>query len=601
MSVRIRRYVPSFKRRKLDGGSGPTFLGAAAGDDVRAQPDRVRDTTREGDARLARRARDLQHQADTILELQRHRRRHVAKRADGDGRPDDTTDPAPEIPTDGNDQGSGNGVVTVTISVGLTLQFNTITSAGSTFVSISTSIFTISPSPNTSSSIPVPTAAAASFVTSSTSSSAASLIPRSSTTSTSATTPTSTATASSSLTSLTIPTSTFASIPTSRQSVPAISAPLSFSTGAPVTSSLSSIIPTISSNMTVNFQSLRSTRSTSRTTSLFSERTTIRSSSRSSITTTSRSLSQTSTRITTSILTSSTVFPAESEPTTPLDSPTTPTVDTDKGTDVATSNNNSINDKLPPILGGVFGGLAGIGLVLWALLFLMRRRRRNGRGGMMLDAGGGNGHQRAISAETGAGSTGDMSQAQTSLMPAIFGTAAGLFGGRSSADTAPPKEQGFVKIAGRKLPSAYDNDMVPTSIAVANARASVSEGGSRNVSGGTQPTVAPSASTRESISHDDEAIMQAPIPTYFPPSSARSAMRTGSPALGPAIEEDEPEGISGMPAPPLIHEPTESSSRFGTPPPGAVRRMHSLVGTDGVGRSLASQDGSKTSRFTEDV
>ncbi|KAJ6259152.1 hypothetical protein Dda_6050 [Drechslerella dactyloides] len=296
--------------------------------------------------------------------------------------------------------------------------------------------------------------------------------------------------------------------------------------------------------------------------------------------------------------TTSTVFPADSEPTTPLDSPTTPTIETDKGTDTGTSSNNSINEKLPPILGGIFGGLAGVGLVLWALLFLLRRRRRNGRGVSILNSGAGNGHQRAISTETGAGSTGEMSQAQTSLMPSIFGTAAGLFG-RSSAD-APPKEQGFVKIAGRKLPSAYDNDMVPTSMAVATARASVSEGPSRNVSGGTQPTVTRSASTRESISHDDEAIMPAPTPGYFPPSTARSAMRTGSPALGPAIEEDEPEGSSRMPPPPQIHEPGESSSRLGTPPPG-VRRMHSLVGTDGVGRSLASQDGSKTSRFTEDV
>ncbi|KAJ6259153.1 hypothetical protein Dda_6051 [Drechslerella dactyloides] len=107
-------------------------------------------------ARLARRARDPQHQADTILELQRHRRRHAVKRQDGeDGRPDDTIDPTPETPTEAIEQDPGDdGTVTVTVSVGLSLQFATITSAGSTFVSVSTAIFTISPSEDTSNSLP---------------------------------------------------------------------------------------------------------------------------------------------------------------------------------------------------------------------------------------------------------------------------------------------------------------------------------------------------------------------------------------------------------------------------------------------------------------
>ncbi|KAF3309830.1 hypothetical protein TWF173_010535 [Orbilia oligospora] len=194
--------------------------------------------------------------------------------------------------------------------------------------------------------------------------------------------------------------------------------------------------------------------------------------------------------------------------------------------------------------------------------------------------------------------------ARTSLMPTLLG-AGGLFG-RSSADTAAePAERGFVKISGRKLPSMYGgDDMVPASIAVANARASVSETGSRNVSGGTHHAGGASSSARGSFYQDDD-ILHAPTPSPFHPGAARTAMRSGSPAHVSRISEDEPVLAQARrppppPPPPLVNEP-EGSSRYPTPPPGAVRRMHSLIGPDGVGRSLASQDGSKTSRFTEDV
>lgn len=243
-------------------------------------------------------------------------------------------------------------------------------------------------------------------------------------------------------------------------------------------------------------------------------------------------------------------------------------------------------------------------MVLWALLFLLRKRRRTTERAVgILGSGARGGHHRAISAETGAGSVGEMSQARTSLMPAFLG-AGGLFG-RSSADTAAePAERGFVKISGRKLPSMYGgDDMVPASIAVANARASVSETGSRNVSGGTHHAGGASSSAKGSFYQDDD-ILHAPTPSPFHPGAARTAMRSGSPAHVSRISEDEPALVQARrppPPPPHANDPGEGSSRYPTPPPGAVRRMHSLIGPDGVGRSLASQDGSKTSRFTEDV
>ncbi|EWC48344.1 hypothetical protein DRE_02113 [Drechslerella stenobrocha 248] len=582
MSVRIRRYIPSFKRRKLDGGNGPTFLGAAAGE--HGHDDTGAEAMAESSRQRAARTRD------GIIALQKRRRWHVVKRADGDDT--DDVDSSPEtngqIPVE-IDQGDSPGV-TVTVSVGLTLQLSTVSAPGSTFVTISTSFFTLGVSGGPSTSLPDSEPAA---ITSTTTASTSLLAPSSATLSAA---PSSTPTIS------TIPTATTTRrIDTTTRPLSTQQLPRTHSTAASA-SPVSLAVQSAGHNMTA----LTATQTTSRyrTALLFTERATVRSAPRSSHTSTSRHSSRSSTSISTSILTTTTIFPAESEPTTPLDSPTSAIGSTDAGPEAAGSSAAPVNDRLPPILGGVFGGLAGLGLVLWALLFLLRRRRKNVRGVGVLNSGAGNGHQRGISQETGAESMGEMSQPQGSIMPNIFGTAAGLFSGRPSADTtsAPAKEQGFVKLRGRKLPSAYDNGMIATSASVAGARASVSEGGSRNVSGGTQPTFAASSSTRESISHDDDGIMQAPVPSPFPPSTSRSAMRTGSPALGPPMEEDEAGLAEGsqMP-PPQIREPGEGTSRYGTPPPGAVRRMHSLVGTDGVGRSLASQDGSKTSRFTEDV
>ncbi|KAK6531327.1 hypothetical protein TWF281_008138 [Arthrobotrys megalospora] len=599
MRERIRRYIPSFKQRNLDGqgrGSQTTFLDAT-GDEKYGTP-----TADERDMETAlARVRQLESRRDKGPAVQRNRRRSVvlARRQETEGDPT----PSPEI-IDGIVDGNrpvGVAGATVTVSIGLSLQVTTISLDGSTFVSVSSSWFTFDATGGISSALPTSTSDILSET--STTLTENSPTPGSSLPIETSTTPTS------SLLEATpdLPTpssTTFITLPTS---ISATSAALDQTQTVSLgdvpafypTVSSSSIISTRAANMTAHGMVRTQTTVHKTSTSLITSTSSRSSSSRSS----SR---PTSTRISTSIEAAvSTIYPAESEPTTPLDSPTTSVEASPDAGLGSSSGAQPLSERLPPILGGVFGGLAGIGLVLWALLFLMRKRRRTSERAIgFLGPGTRGGHHRAISAETGAGSVGEMSQARTSLMPGFLG-AGGLFG-RSSADTAAePAERGFVKISGRKLPSMYGgDDMVPASIAVANARASVSETGSRNVSGGTHHAGGASSSARGSF-HQDDDILHAPTPSPFHPGAARAAMRSGSPAHVSRISEDEPAPVQTRrpppPPPPHINDPGEGSSRYPTPPPGAVRRMHSLIGPDGVGRSLASQDGSKTSRFTEDV
>ncbi|KAF3928979.1 hypothetical protein ABW19_dt0202277 [Dactylella cylindrospora] len=578
MSERIKRYIPSFKRRKLNNARESTFLGTSDGNlrplsndnDGRGNRQKLPDS----DTRFAE-FRQPSVRPDKVAGSQRHHLWHLTKRDEGEERPERDVDvnPVPEIIDDLLDGGSGEGSgVTVTVSIGVSLHVSTVSSLGSTFVTVSTSWFTFDSSGGISVPEPTPT------------------IPLSSTSELSLSTPstteeTSVAATPASLTSVSSVSST--NVPES-----ASSSTENVFTPLPVTT-VTSMYQTIAPNMTEYFLVGR-TRTSTRdgTVIIYSERSTRRTSSSRTTSTSS------STRISTSLVsTTTTVYPADSGPSSP-ESPTTTTttLEPDSSSSSSSSSNGtsggSVTENLPPILGGIFGGLAGIGLVLWALLFFLRRRRRNSRGGFLGFSRGG--HQRALSHDAASGAMAEVSQSRSSVVPGIF---TGAIFGRSSASTPPPGERGFVKISGRKLPSMYGDDMVPTSMAVASARASASEPGSRNVSGGTHPTMA------GSFYQDDDALMQSQMHPPFAPSPARTALKTGSPALTSRIAEHDPDpdfSIQSHP-PPMIHDPGEGTSRFPTPPPGAVRRMHSSIGADGVGRSLASQDGSKTSRFTEDV
>lgn len=139
------------------------------------------------------------------------------------------------------------------------------------------------------------------------------------------------------------------------------------------------------------------------------------------------------------------------------------------------------------------------------------------------------------------------------------------------------------------MPSILGNEMPPPTMA------GVGPAGTRDISGSTTSGVG-------SYYVDDEGNVHSHTPIPVPGRHSR----TSSPGMRSTFIEGEPEtDMIDMPASGIIGglDPGEGSTRFSTPPPpaGAVATRRMQSGADGVGRSLPSQDGSKTSRFKEDV
>lgn len=242
------------------------------------------------------------------------------------------------------------------------------------------------------------------------------------------------------------------------------------------------------------------------------------------------------------------------------------------------SGSSSDSANLPPILGGVFGAVAGVGLVLWVLLFLLRHRKRqlkgyNGGGQPILRDSNG-------ASDRGAPPTSEEPQAKKQEMASLlsFGAISELFG-KSKAENKPHRGPSFVKVSGRKLPSALGPDVDKTPFGEGPADDNMVPGGALGA--------------ERSVSLDDDGTL-----------SGRGLARSGpqgSLNLHSSINEDEP-GIAAFRSSFATSEPGEGGSRFPTPPPPSrITRLQGSSTADGVGRSLPSQDGSKTSRFTEDV
>lgn len=287
----------------------------------------------------------------------------------------------------------------------------------------------------------------------------------------------------------------------------------------------------------------------------------------------------------------------------------------------------------PVLVGGIVGGVAGLAMVLLIILLLSRWRR------------GKLGRQRTISPPVPQTmGHGGMPQAGSPMTQrsstAMIGAATGLFNRlrpassqtAATTDTAP-SERGFQKISGRKLPSVltsggdgYGNSAVagpstgappePSSTVVAPAQGYYSElapalrpspphslsgssfyRGSHGFYGGvasenepTEPSSSPGSSTS---------------PTYFAPLAAitRPSRSRGSPTRHHEVANMRP-GPARMP---VINQPgvlpTPAPSRVNAPQRPA-RASPSPIGEyirDGLGRSHASQDGSRGSRFREDT
>ncbi|KAJ5960437.1 uncharacterized protein N7479_007587 [Penicillium vulpinum] len=237
------------------------------------------------------------------------------------------------------------------------------------------------------------------------------------------------------------------------------------------------------------------------------------------------------------------------------------------------------NPATPKIVGGVVGSVAGIALIFLLLFYFLRRRGflmgKIGRPTMLGDA--------AAGAGAGTGSR-EMSQRRESndpLFTASYLAPAFMKRWRQSTATtrsgstidSVPSERGFQKISGRKLPPVYTHG-------------GDGYGGGIDGESPTVPASGPIGSTS----------------FYAPPPSSQYGMPLDS-NYTREVEEHTPPT-----RPNVVHLPISSSVNVSTPvtvtPAHPVAQPQSAIPfapprPDGLGRSLHSFDGSRSSRFTE--
>ncbi|KAI9689698.1 MAG: hypothetical protein M1820_010068 [Bogoriella megaspora] len=276
-------------------------------------------------------------------------------------------------------------------------------------------------------------------------------------------------------------------------------------------------------------------------------------------------------------------------------SPTTGTTGAPSG---AASNTNDRSMPTPVIVGGAVGGVAGVAvLLLLALLFLRWYKRR---GQTRQPLAGDDGESAAA-----AGPMEPMTQSSSRFPPVAAATA--LMHRFSTPRTPPaPPQRGFEKVAGRKLPSQFsgaagpdsapDNpfdDPVPTNIPADKSFYRDSEGifglgGETAAAGAARAAAATGSSTARDFVSD---------PSTAPGSAAAAAPEEErflpGPARTPVIHPGGPYSPAVM-GPPLDESDSPATLRTSTP-----LSMTAPVGT--LGRSHPSFDGSRGSRFTENV
>lgn len=229
----------------------------------------------------------------------------------------------------------------------------------------------------------------------------------------------------------------------------------------------------------------------------------------------------------------------------------------------------------PQVVGTVFGSLAGLALLAALILFLIRRHKRNQNGGALQLTGDDH-------TDTDQPMTQPVNRSSF-VTPSFLNRFSGA--SRSTAESSGTGERSFQRISGRKLPSAFSEGMTSEQFA-ATAR------GEGTLSG-------------SSFYHDDKGFYGGPgvlskdfgkdpgFEKEIAETSHTGAMGTEervrpSPARTPVIHhaDDAPWGTSrsggGTLSPPLTPNPD-------FPPRGTL------------GRSHPSHDGSRSSRFTENV
>ncbi|KAF2834731.1 hypothetical protein M501DRAFT_999975 [Patellaria atrata CBS 101060] len=228
------------------------------------------------------------------------------------------------------------------------------------------------------------------------------------------------------------------------------------------------------------------------------------------------------------------------------------------------SNDGHATTPTPVVVGSVIGSLAGFAALLVLALLILRWYKRKRRRDMQPLP-----HGEGEVADHAAPGRSDTEMSERYFLPAAAAAFFGKYRGKETAP-APPQEPSFQRISGRKLPSVFS----------------------------------PGMSSNDPFD-DKNAFASSPT-------RDSSGMYTAIPNTGnvPRAQYAATESETLMPSPartPVVHSPGPHASFLGgrvenyTPPQTPARPPH-LSGLPGtLGRSLPSQDGSRGSKFTEDV
>lgn len=249
----------------------------------------------------------------------------------------------------------------------------------------------------------------------------------------------------------------------------------------------------------------------------------------------------------------------------------------------------------PVVVGGVVGGVAGLAVLLLLALLLLRWYKRRGQARQPLDGGDG---------ETAA-AVAPMAQRSARFPP--VGAAAGLLHRFSAPRTPPePPPRSFERVSGRKIPSMFSGarpdsepmnpfaDPTPGSIPPDASFYRDSEGffgmGTDAAGAAAAAGAAGSGSSAASeLPADESAAARA-----SDAAAAEQEKFMPGPARVPVIHP-------GGPYSPMVVGPTPGEHQAIDSPDRATTPVSPSAGPGTLGRSHPSFDGSRGSRFTENV
>ncbi len=264
----------------------------------------------------------------------------------------------------------------------------------------------------------------------------------------------------------------------------------------------------------------------------------------------------------------------------------------------------------PALIGGVVGGVAGLALLLLAILVLLKLRKQRRRAEReALESEQQQQQQRALPSggmaapviPAAAAAAADNRSSRSSLpLPGFINRMRPMSQQTASTETGS-SERGFYKVSGRKIAPALGSGgdgYQGTTL----SETSFTRGGDDGGRLSPHPQTHPGSSGRGSAGGRPVSAASPPLPPPGSPLGPSGSL--GSLAPGPGGAESGGDVMVVM-RPSPARTPVTSPGPFGrfpSPPsgPSSGPSLRPLRG-DGLGRSHPSQDGSRGSRFTENV